>query len=148
MSAIRRSVEISRRPEDVFSYLTDASHMPEWQESALSVSPVGDATVGVGSRVRVTRQMGRRRMPMTMEMREYDPPRRFRMDGVDGPVRGHVRGTVEPIGDGERSRVTLDLDFESHGIGKVLVPLVVRPHAMKEMPKNEQHLKDILEARP
>ncbi|MGA4801568.1 SRPBCC family protein [Streptomyces lavendulocolor] len=148
MSTIRQSVEISRRPEDVFTYMTDTSHMPEWQESALAVTPVGSAPGGLGSRVRVTRQMGRRRMPMTMEMSEYDPPRSFRMDGVDGPVRGHVRGTVEPIGDGERSRVTLDLDFESHGIGKVLVPLVVRPRARKEMPKNEQHLKDILEARP
>ncbi|MFF8291389.1 SRPBCC family protein [Streptomyces sp. NPDC016309] len=148
MSAIRQSVEISRRPEDVFSYLTDASHMPEWQESALAVSPVGGATGGLGSRVRVTRQMGRRRMPMTMEMSQYDPPRSFRMDGIDGPVRGHVQGTVEPIGDGERSRVTLDLNFESHGIGKVLVPLVVRARARKEMPRNEQHLKDILEARP
>ncbi|MER7109409.1 SRPBCC family protein [Streptomyces sp. NPDC000229] len=148
MSAIRQSVEISRRPEDVFSYLTDSSHLPEWQESALSASPVGDDLVGVGSRVRVTRQMGRRRMPMTMEMREYDPPRSFRFDGIDGPVRAHVHGTVEPIGDGERSRVTLDVDFESHGIGKVLVPLVVRPQAKKEIPKNEQHLKDILEARP
>ncbi|MGA4956937.1 SRPBCC family protein [Streptomyces lavendulocolor] len=148
MSAIRQSVEISRRPEDVFSYMTDTSHLPEWQESALSVSPVGRVSGGLGSRVRVTRQVGRRRMPMTMEMSEYDPPRSFRMDGIDGPVRGHVRGTVEPIGDGERSRVTLDLNFESHGIGKVLVPLVVRTRARKEMPKNEQHLKDILEARP
>ena len=49
------------------------------------------------------------------------------MDGVDGPVRGHVKGTIEPLGEGERSRLTMSLDFESHGIGKLLVPLVVRP---------------------
>ncbi|GAA2518597.1 SRPBCC family protein [Streptomyces gobitricini] len=147
MSAIKESVEISRRPEDVFSYMADPSHLSEWQESAVSATAVGDAPVGVGSQVRVTRQLGRRRMPMTMEMREYDPPRSFRMDGIDGPVRGHMHGTVEPIGDGERSRVTLDLDFESHGIGKMLVPLVARPQAKKEMPRNERHLKDILEGR-
>ncbi|MET9429124.1 SRPBCC family protein [Streptomyces sp. NPDC003036] len=145
MSSIKESVEIARRPEDVFSYLTDLSRLPEWQESALSATPLGDAPVGVGSRVRVTRQVGRRRIPMTMELSEFEAPRSFRMDGVDGPVRGHVRGTVEPVGDGRRSRVTLDLDFESHGIGKVLVPLVVRPQAKKEMPKNEQHLKELLE---
>ncbi|MEU7282003.1 SRPBCC family protein [Streptomyces sp. NPDC045431] len=145
MSSIKESVEIARRPEDVFAYLTDPTHLPEWQESAVAATPVGDAPVGVGSRVMVTRQVGRRRMPMTMEMSEFDPPRSFRMDGVDGPVRGHVKGTVEPVGDGERSRVTLDLDFESHGMGKVLVPLVIRPRAKKEMPKNEQHLKELLE---
>ncbi|MFF8844932.1 SRPBCC family protein [Streptomyces sp. NPDC015127] len=148
MSAIKESIEISRRPEEVYSYVTDPSHLTEWQESAVSVRPVGDAPMGtLGSRVVVTRRVGRREIPMTMELGEMDPPRSWRMDGVDGPVRGHVKGTVEPIGDGERSRVTLDLDFESHGIGKVLVPLVVMPRARKEMPRNEQKLKDVLEHR-
>jgi hypothetical protein len=31
MAAIVESIEISRRPEDVFSYATDFSHFPEWQ---------------------------------------------------------------------------------------------------------------------
>jgi hypothetical protein len=33
--------------------------------------------------------------------------------------------TVEPMTDA-RSRLTIAVDFEGHGIGKVLVPLVVR----------------------
>lgn len=41
--------------------------------------------------------------------------------------------------------LTMSLDFETHGIGKVLVPLVVRPHVRKEMPRNEQTLKRLLE---
>lgn len=145
MSAIKESVDISCRPEDVFSYVTDPSHLPEWQESAVSVRPVGDAPVAVGLRVVVTRRIGRRDIPMTSEVTELDPPRSWRVDGIDGPIRGHVKGTIEPLGDGERSRLTLSLDFETHGIGKVLVPLVVRPHVRKEMPRNEQTLKRLLE---
>lgn len=145
MSAIKESVDIARRPEDVFSYVADPSHLPEWQESAVSVRPVGDAPLGVGSRVVVTRRIGRREMPMTMEVTELDQPRSWRVDGVDGPVRGHIRGTIEPLADGERSRLTLSLDFEPHGIGKLLVPLVVRPHVRKEMPQNELTLKRLLE---
>jgi hypothetical protein len=30
-------------------------------------------------------------------------------------------------------------------MGKVLTPLVVRPNARKELPRNEQRLKEILE---
>lgn len=146
MSAIKETIDISRRPEDVFSYVTDPSHITEWQESAVSATKLGDAPLAVGSKVRVTRRIGRREMPMTMQVSELDPPRSWRFDGIDGPVRGHVKGTIEPIADGERSRVTLALDFESHGIGKLLVPLVVRPNVRKEMPRNEQHLKDALEA--
>lgn len=56
-----------------------------------------------------------------------------------------MKGTIEPLGDGERSRLTMSLDFETHGIGRVLVPLVVRPHVRKEMPRNEQTLKRLLE---
>jgi uncharacterized protein YndB with AHSA1/START domain len=145
MSAIKESVDISCRPEDVFSYVTDPSHLPEWQESAVSARPVGDAPLAVGSRVVVTRRIGRRDIPMTSEVTELDPPRSWRVDGIDGPIRGHVKGTIEPLGDGERSRLTMSLDFETHGIGKVLVPLVVRPHVRKEMPRNEQTLKRLLE---
>ncbi|MEU9955207.1 SRPBCC family protein [Streptomyces sp. NPDC050982] len=145
MSAIKESIDISCRPEDVFSYVTDPSHLPEWQESAVSVRPVGNAPVAVGSRVVVTRRIGRRDIPMTSEVTELDPPRSWRVDGIDGPIRGHVKGTIEPLGDGERSRLTMSLDFETHGIGKVLVPLVVRPHVRKEMPRNEQTLKRLLE---
>ena len=52
---------------------------------------------------------------------------------------------VQPLGDGARSRVTIELDFEGHGIGKLLVPLIVRPQAKRELPRNAQNLKELLE---
>jgi hypothetical protein len=55
-----------------------------------------------------------------------------------------VNGMVEPL-DGDRSRVTIELDFEGHGIGKLLVPLVVRRQARAEMPINMRKLKERLE---
>lgn len=38
------------------------------------------------------------------------------------------------------------MDFEGHGIGKVLVPLVVRREARKEMPTNLRNLKERLDS--
>ncbi|MCX5582442.1 SRPBCC family protein [Streptomyces erythrochromogenes] len=143
MSAIRESIEIDRSPEEVFSYVSDASHLPEWQKSAVSVR--GSEHPAVGSLIAVRRRIGRREFPTTMELTEYDPPRSWHLHGIDGPVRGDVRGTVEPLGDGTRSRLTLSLDFEGHGIGRVLVPLVVKPYARKEMPLNEEKLKHLIE---
>lgn len=52
--------------------------------------------------------------------------------------------TVEPLG--ERSRVTIEVDFTGHGIGKLLVPLVVRRQAARENPENMRRLKHRLEA--
>ncbi|MCX5230651.1 SRPBCC family protein [Streptomyces sp. NPDC006553] len=147
MPAIKESIDISRTPADVFSYVTDPTHLPQWQESAVSVRRLGSEPFAVGSKVAVTRRLGRREFTSTMEVVELDPPHRWHVHGIDGPVRGDIRGTIEPLDDGERSRVTLSLDFEGHGIGKALVPLVVRPHVRKEMPKDERTLKGILESR-
>jgi hypothetical protein len=53
-----------------------------------------------------------------------------------------------PLDDGERSRVTIALEFEGRGIGKLLVPLLIRRQARKQLPRNEQVLKEILEQPP
>lgn len=145
MSAISKSIDIDRTPEDVFSYVTDPTHLPEWQDSAVSAVPLGDLPVQVGSRVVVTRQIGRRRVPTTMEVTELDPPRSWHVHGVDGPVRPDVRGRIEPLEGGARSRVTLSVDFEGHGVGRALVPLVVKPMVRKQMPRGEEKLKHLLE---
>jgi hypothetical protein len=54
--------------------------------------------------------------------------------------------TVEPLESDQRSRVTITIDFAGYGIGKLLVPLLVRPQARREMPANVQRLKERLEA--
>lgn len=54
--------------------------------------------------------------------------------------------TVEPL-DGDRSsRITIELDFTGHGLGRLLVPLAVQPQARKEMPANITKLKQRLES--
>ena len=146
MAPITVSIEIARRPEDVFVYITDPSHVPDWQESVVRVSREGSGPVSDGTRVVVTRRVGRRDMRMTVELSDLDPPRSWSVRGVDGPVRGMLRGTIDSLQDGQASRVTMVLDFEGHGIGKLLVPLVVRRQAASEMPKNQQKLKQLLES--
>jgi uncharacterized protein YndB with AHSA1/START domain len=146
MAPIVESIEIARRPEDVFSYVTDVTHLPDWQESAVSVRREGEGPFRAGSRGIVRRRIGRREIAMTMEMSELSPPNSWAVRGVDGPVRGMAKGTVEPLENGQRSRVTIELDFEGHGIGKLLIPLVVRRQAASEMPRNMQRLKERLES--
>lgn len=145
MAPIVESIEISRPPDDVFSYATDPSALPEWQESLVSVRPAGDEPVGVGSRFVMTRRVGSRERDMTMELAELERPRRWVARGIDGPIRALVDGTIEPLGGGERSRVTIALDFEGRGMGRLLVPLVVRRQARAELPRNLQRLKERLE---
>jgi len=145
MAAIRESIEISRRPEDVFAYIDDLARHSEWQESLVSAKVVTDGPTKVGSRATEVRRMGSREQTGTYEVTEHDPPRVFAFRGIDGPVRPVGRGTVEPVGDGSSSRVTLELDFTGHGIGKLLAPLA-RNQARKQVPKDQQQLKQRLES--
>jgi hypothetical protein len=66
--------------------------------------------------------------------------------GIDGPIRAAVDVTVEPLSE-SRSRLSIAVDFTGHGIGKLLVPLMVRRQARKEMPINLARLKERLEER-
>ncbi len=68
------------------------------------------------------------------------------MRGIDGPIRAIVDLTVEPL-TAQRSRLTIAVDFTGHGIGKLLVPLIVRREATREMPTNLAALKQRLESR-
>ncbi len=145
MTTIVESVEIARTPADVFAYVTDPSHLPEWQASVVNVQH-DDAPVQVGKRVVVTRKAGPREMASTAEVSELEPPRTWSIRGIDGTVRGNVKGRVEPVNGGDRSRVTIELDLQGHGIGKVLLPLVVSRQAKREMPQNMQRLKERLES--
>ena len=131
---------------EVFSYVTDPSRFPEWQQGVASGRMEGGGTHGVGARCITRRRIGGSERAAMSEVTDMSPPNRWAVRGLDGPIRAIVNVTVEPLNDTARSRVTIEVDFEGRGIGKLLVPLVVRRQAANEMPANLQVLKDRLES--
>jgi uncharacterized protein YndB with AHSA1/START domain len=146
MTMMLSQIEVSRSPDAVFSYVTDPSHFAEWQEGVIEGHVEGRSDV-VGATCVTMRRIGGGERAATSKITEIDPPRSWAVRGVDGPIRANVKVTVEPLDGSSRSRVTIALDFEGHGIGKLLVPLVVRRRARKEMPANLTRLKQQLESR-
>jgi uncharacterized protein YndB with AHSA1/START domain len=145
MAPITTSADIARPPEEVFAYVTDPRTMSEWQQGCVAGHMDGPTTY-VGSKCTTVRNIGGRERESTSEITEYDPPHRWADRGIDGPVRAKVAVTVSPQESG--SQLTIDLDFTGHGIGKLLVPLLVRRQAAREMPENMRRLKERLEAAP
>jgi uncharacterized protein YndB with AHSA1/START domain len=144
MAAIVSGIDIARPPDEVFSYVTDPSRFAEWQAGVVSGLTEGDAAPAPGARSVVTRHVGGSDRAFTSEITEIDAPRIWAIRGVDGPVRATVRVTVEPSQDGRQSHVAISLNFSGHGLGKMLLPGVIR-QARKEAPQNCQKLKERLE---
>jgi uncharacterized protein YndB with AHSA1/START domain len=143
---ISATIEIGRRPDEVFAYVAELDRLSEWQDAIVSVrkEPAGPTRVG-------TRAIELRRTPVgareiVSEIVEYDPPRRLVARGLNGPVRPTVTVTFEPVDGGTRTKFTVGLDLIGFGIGKVLV-LLARRSARAHMPRENARLKTILEGR-
>jgi hypothetical protein len=145
MAPISTTVEVNRSADEVFAYATDPTRFPEWQQGVVEGRLEPHGTPTVGTRCYTTRRIGGANRPSVSEISHLKPPETWGVRGVDGPIRAIVDLTVEPLA-ADRSRLTISVDFTGHGIGKVLVPLIVRREARKEMPSNLTNLKRRLEA--
>ena len=145
MAAITNSIEINRSPEDVFAYIDELERHGEWQEEIVSVRVENGNPTKVGTRAIEVRKVPGRDQTVTYEITEHDPPHTFAFRGIDGPLRPVGRGTIEELDGGERSRLMIEFDFESHGFaGKAMRPLALM-QAKKAIPKGQQRLKERLE---
>jgi hypothetical protein len=141
---ITDSIEINRRPEDVFAYLDEVERHGEWQSQIVSTKVETDGPIGVGTRVHEVRKIGGRDQDASYEITEHDPPRTSSFRGVAGPVRPVGTMSVAPVGDGSRARVTVEFDLVGHGFGKLIAPLA-RRQARKTILDSQQQLKARLE---
>jgi hypothetical protein len=134
------SAVVDRPAAQVYAYATDPGRFREWQHGLIEghLDPPGPAQVG--TKCVTTRRIGGADRAAISEITHLDPPRTWGARGIDGPIRATVDVTVEPLTE-TSSRLTIAVDFDGHGIGKLLVPLIVRRQAQKEMPGNVEALK-------
>jgi uncharacterized protein YndB with AHSA1/START domain len=139
---VEHTVEIDRPAEEVFEYLTDVSRLPEWQSSAESAELEGE--LGNGALVREVRTFMGRRAASTLEVTEYEPPRRFSLRVVDGPIRYSVEHDLQAL-DG-RTRVRFVGRGETRGIPR-LMQGTVRRAVERQFVKDLEAFKRTLESR-
>jgi uncharacterized protein YndB with AHSA1/START domain len=135
-------IDIDRPPEDVFALLTDPRRLPDWQGSMVSAETMSELTVG--ARLRETRRFLGREYRVVSEVTAYEPPHRFEVRSVEGPIPFGVRHTLEPSGGGTHLEVVGEanpkgvLRFAAGGIAKT---------AEAEFRRDFERLKELLEGR-
>src|SRR6266702_2831525 len=115
------STVVSRPAAEVFAYATDPTRFHEWQQGVIDGHLGGPAQVG--TKCVTTRRIGVASRAVTSELTHIDEPRTWGVKGIDGPSRATVDVTVEPLTE-TSCRLTIAVDFDGDGIGKLLVPLI------------------------
>jgi hypothetical protein len=131
------SVEIDRRPEDVFAYLSDIMRHGEWSPTPFSIEALTPGPVAVGSRYRSTGMFLGRRMTDEVRIIGLDPSSRFEFV-VSTKMRGSFRHTflLSPTENGTHVDRVIEAPVQrgmAWVVEPVLSPLFIRPRARQTL---------------
>jgi uncharacterized membrane protein len=140
---VERSIVVERPLDEVFAFVTDLANLPAWQPEVVEIRC--DGPIEIGARFTEVRTFLGKRFESTLEVTELDPPSRFAMRVVRGPVPIGVRHTFEPEGSVTRVRI--------HGEGdekrlRGLAAALVGRQAARRLERDLARLKAVLESRP
>jgi carbon monoxide dehydrogenase subunit G len=140
-------VDIERPREAVWAFVSDITRAPEWIEEFVESHLASGGEPQVGSIVSYTIEPGPR--TGTMELTEWDPPRRLAWDGP--PLRS-MGGGIAPRGSVElsergagRTHLVWDVQPALTGLTVLLKPYLQR-WARRHRGADAQKLKAMLEA--
>ena len=136
------TVLIDRPPAEVFAYLTDVAKLPEWQSSASEASVEGE--MRLGAHVREVRTLLGRRGESTLEVTEYEPPRKFSLRVVSGPLPYEVQHTLLDENGGTRLDWVAEADTSK--FPRIAVRMVAGA-VEAQFKADLERLKSVLEAR-
>jgi uncharacterized protein YndB with AHSA1/START domain len=128
---IEQRVFVDAAPKDVFAFLHDPGRRQQWDAMTDLARLEGASTPAVGVRLHLR---GRRTAPSWVgEYTEVAPPRRSVLrlvEGVGMPFAAFAQ-TVEVAPRDGGSAVTLRLEYEARGPGRMVEPVVLRPRLAK-----------------
>jgi hypothetical protein len=126
MSAMHFEVRIERPPALVWSYLSQPDNEPDWQAGVVTSTHEPPGAIQAGTRKTKVRRTPFGQQRFTVAYTRVDQQLHEWEDLVlDGAVRGST-GHYRVVADGSGSRVALDVVMHGAGIGRLLMPMIVR----------------------
>ena len=113
MSRREATVEISKTPDEVFAYVIDPMHTPQWMHAVLASSSLSSDPMEVGATFHHRWHLIDRLLETTYEVLECDPNRRFTYQSIVSSVRRLVCLCLEPTAGGARLTCCIEQDLMS-----------------------------------
>jgi len=122
VARIRGAITIARPVEEVFDVVADERNEPRYNPDLLSSQMLTAEPIDVGTRFRAVHAGGREPFELTIELTEFDRPRRI--GSLTWSPVGTIRGgvTFEPADGG--TRMSWAWDVHPTGAARYLGPLV------------------------
>lgn len=143
MAAFEKEIVINRIQQDIWDYISDPSKLVEWQASAESFEWTSEPPHGVGSTMLGVAKLLGRKVESKSEITVWDPPTRYGLKQIGGPIPFEATITIQPMANG--TKLTVRGEMEIGGFFKIAEGLVLK-QMQKEMDKDYNALKKLLEA--
>ena len=101
-------IDVARPVDEVYSYLADLEHTPDWNWAIASTQKITPGPVGIGTRYRQTRSVPRPAVE-SIQITGLEPGRSVGVTGMLGPFRARLSYELEPSPAGTRLRNRVEL---------------------------------------
>lgn len=126
MPHAEHTVTIRRPATEVFGYLADGTHNPEWRSGVIDISRTSPADGLDATYRQVLSGPGGRRIDGDYRVTVFEPPRRLEFVVTAGPAR--PSGTFDLTDGAEHGStvVRFALDLQPAGIMRLMTPVIAR----------------------
>jgi carbon monoxide dehydrogenase subunit G len=111
MIKFEKSYYIDRPKQEVFEFVTDPANDTKWRDSASSAEWISEGPVGVGSTQRSVDKFLGRKIELTTEVTAWDPPNKYGLKTLSGPVPTESTITFESEGSGTQLMINGQVEF-------------------------------------
>ena len=124
MFTFDKSLFINRPPQEVFDFLTNPATFAQWEGSTESSEWTSEGPPGVGSTRRSVHRFLGRKIEGIDEFTIWDPPHRYGIKCVMGPIS--LQGKIKLESQGNGTQLAETIQVESGGFFKIAERLIGR----------------------
>lgn len=122
MTQVKEELEVARPLQEVFDFVGDFANTKDWDPGVADARQVTAGPIGIGTRYEVDVLFNGRKLPMTYEVTEWDPPSRVVLKGEGSTVRALDEIRFEATATGTRIHYLADLRLK--GVLSLAEPLL------------------------
>ncbi len=143
MVKVEKDIFIRRPIGEVFAYMSDLRHAPEWQSGLLEMRQTTEGPMSVGTRFVGVRRFLGRKMESSMEIVEYEPNAKMVWKTISGPTPFETSWRFESTAEGTQVIWNLEVEVGFFGLAEPLIAAGIS----RDAEAGFGTLKDLLESR-